>query len=146
MTWRHFQHYWPFVEGIPGGYFNIKMPSYQYRKSHCGDKTILGSSYLRNGISNTGKISFLYWVKALVTNGFPSQRASTVELWCFLWWYLNKLLNKQLSSWWFHVLWCFCHVTAIITTEQNGWQFSDIIIKCIPLNGNCYIRCVKDQK
>ena len=25
----------------PGGWFNIKMPSYQYRKSHHGDKTIL---------------------------------------------------------------------------------------------------------
>ena len=24
-----------------GGWFNIKMPSYQCRKSHCGDKTIL---------------------------------------------------------------------------------------------------------
>ena len=28
-----------------------KMPSYQYRKSYCGDKTILRPSYLHNGIS-----------------------------------------------------------------------------------------------
>ena len=28
----------------PGGWFNIKMSSYQYRKSHCGDKTIWRSS------------------------------------------------------------------------------------------------------
>ena len=37
------------------GRLNIKMSSYQYRNSHCGDKTILRSSYLHNGISYTGK-------------------------------------------------------------------------------------------
>ena len=36
--------------GGRGGGFNIKMSSYQYRKSHCGDKTILRPSYLYNGI------------------------------------------------------------------------------------------------
>ena len=41
------------------------MTSYQYRKSHCGDKTILRLSYLRNGISYAGKMIFLYWIKAL---------------------------------------------------------------------------------
>ena len=41
----------------PGLRFNIKMPSYQYRKSHCGNKTILRPSYLHNGISYT-----LSWV------------------------------------------------------------------------------------
>ena len=29
------------------------MSSYQYRKSHCGDKTVLWLSYLHNGISYT---------------------------------------------------------------------------------------------
>ena len=51
----------------PGPRFNIKMPSYQYRKSHCGDKTILRPSYLHNGISYTGKMTSLYWIRALVT-------------------------------------------------------------------------------
>ena len=50
----------------PGPRFNIKMTSYQYRKSHCGDKTILRPSYLHNGISYTGKTTSLYWIKALV--------------------------------------------------------------------------------
>ena len=36
--------------------------SYQYRKSHCGDKTVVRSSYLRNGISYTGKMSSRYWI------------------------------------------------------------------------------------
>ena len=48
----------------PGPRFNIKMPSYQYRKSHCGDKTVVRSSYLHNGISYTGKMTYLYWIRA----------------------------------------------------------------------------------
>ena len=42
------------------------MSSYQYRKSHCGDKTVVRSSYLHNGISYTGKMSSLYWIGALL--------------------------------------------------------------------------------
>ena len=44
----------------------IKMSSYQYRKSHCADKTILWPSSLHNGISNTGKMTSLYWIMPLV--------------------------------------------------------------------------------
>ena len=47
---------------------NIKMSSYQYRKSHCGDKTVVRSSYLHNGISNTSKMTSLYWIRAQVTH------------------------------------------------------------------------------
>ena len=53
----------------PGGRINIKMPSYQYRKSHCGDKTVVRSSYLHNGISYTGKMASLYWIGALGERG-----------------------------------------------------------------------------
>ena len=49
-----------------GPWFNIKMTSYHYRKSHCGDKTILRPSYLHNGISYTSKMASLYWIRALV--------------------------------------------------------------------------------
>ena len=49
----------------PGPRFNIKMTSYQYRKSHCGDKTAVRSSYLYNGISYTGKMTSLYWIRAV---------------------------------------------------------------------------------
>ena len=40
--------------------FNIKMSSYQYRKSHCGHKTFVKSSYLHSGISS------LYWINTQV--------------------------------------------------------------------------------
>ena len=46
----------------PGLWFSDKMPSYQYRKSHCGDKTVVRSSYLHNRISYTGKMASWYWI------------------------------------------------------------------------------------
>ena len=39
------------------------MTSYQYRKCHCGYKTILGQSYLQNGISITCKTTSLYRIR-----------------------------------------------------------------------------------
>ena len=46
---------WLWYYRIPEPWFNVKMLPHQYRKSHCGDKMILWSSYLHNGISYTGK-------------------------------------------------------------------------------------------
>ena len=43
------------------------MPSYQYRKSHCIDKTVVRSFYLHKDISYTGKMASLYWIAPLVT-------------------------------------------------------------------------------
>ena len=40
-----------------GPWLNLNMSSYQYRKSHCGDKTVVRPSYLHNGISYTGKMA-----------------------------------------------------------------------------------------
>ena len=54
--------YW---SGEPGPWFNIKMPFYQYRKSHSGDRTVVRSSYLHNGISYTGKMASSYWTSPL---------------------------------------------------------------------------------
>ena len=39
--------------------------SYQYRKSHCGDKTVVIPCYLHNGISYIHKTTSLYWIGAL---------------------------------------------------------------------------------
>ena len=38
----------------PGAWFNIKISSSLYRKSHCGDKTLVRSSCFHNEISYTG--------------------------------------------------------------------------------------------
>ena len=50
---------------ISGSWFYIKMSSYQYRKSHCGDKTVILLSYLHCEISYTGKKTSLYWMSLL---------------------------------------------------------------------------------
>ena len=51
---------------IPWALIKKNMSSYQYRKTHCGDTTILRPSYLQNGISFTGKTTYLYWIRALI--------------------------------------------------------------------------------
>ena len=50
--------------GRQGPDSNIKMTSFQYRKSHYGDKTVVKSSYLCSGISYTGKTTSLYRIRA----------------------------------------------------------------------------------
>ena len=42
------------------GWFNIKRSSYQSRKSHRGEKTVLP---LHNGFSYTGKMTSVYWIR-----------------------------------------------------------------------------------
>ena len=58
-SWRHCN-----ILKTPGPWFNIKMSSYQCRKSHGGDKAVGRSSYLHNGISYTVKTVYLYWIGA----------------------------------------------------------------------------------
>ena len=43
---------------IPRGLFNIKVPSFPYRKSNCWYKTILQPPYLHETISYIGKTTF----------------------------------------------------------------------------------------
>ena len=52
-----------------GPWFNIKVSSYRYMKSHSEDKTVVRSSYLHNGISCNGKMSSLYWIGAQTQSG-----------------------------------------------------------------------------
>ena len=51
--------------------------SYRYRKSHYGDKTVVRSSYLHNGISYTGKMTSSYWIRALfIFDTYPCSPAT----------------------------------------------------------------------
>ena len=52
-----------------GHWFNIKMSSYQNRKSHCGDKTVIRLSYLHCGISYTGKMASLLYPRPTKLEG-----------------------------------------------------------------------------
>ena len=83
----------------PGDWINIKMPSYQYRKSHCGDKTILRPSYLHNGLSYTGKMTSLYWIRALIfTRQLMGPRGYVSSL---PQWSLIKIADLFVDAWHF---------------------------------------------
>ena len=43
-------------------WLSIKMLSYQYRKSHCGDKVSVRSSDLHTGNSCAGKMTYFHWI------------------------------------------------------------------------------------
>ena len=75
-----------------GSRFNIKMTSYQYKKSHCGDKTILRPSYLHNGISYTRKMTSLYWIRALVI------------YWEYTWYGSVNPLDLNFAMRWYYVI------------------------------------------
>ena len=89
------------------------MSSYLYRKSHCGDKTVIRSSYLHNGISYTGKMTSLYWIRALVlwaevpfqykdclsqAQGFPYK--DKMVSWPSYLYIMNAYAGKIASSYW----------------------------------------------
>ena len=78
------------LEKPPGGWFNKKMPSYQHRKSHCRDKTILRPSYLHNGISYTGKMTSLYWIRAQMERLWRAATVKTSHL-CHLFMFCEPL-------------------------------------------------------
>ena len=88
------------MSATAGPWFNIKMTSYQYRKSHCGDKTIVRSSYLHNGISYTDKMSSLYWTSPQDAS-LPGARSRLKKLAPSLWYECVCLLFSYiLSCWW----------------------------------------------
>ena len=45
-----------------GGWFNMKVTSHQYRKSHCVDKIFLGPSDIHNEIFYTGNTASSCWI------------------------------------------------------------------------------------
>ena len=91
---------------ITGPWFNIKMSSYQYRKSHCGDKTVVRSSYLHNGISYTGKMTSLYWISP---QGTCTMRLLLLQIKARVWtvpFLIHFILKPESMSQTNEVLWC----------------------------------------
>ena len=108
----NFCSFWLLVVGVLPE--NIKMPSYQYKKSHCGDKMILWSSYVHNG--------FLIWVrwhlyiKSGPLNNLWPFWALTINMWgpsylSFTWstslllmpWLLASLGHQQQWYWLYRI-------------------------------------------
>ena len=78
-----------------GPWFNIKMSSYQYRKSHCGDKTVVRSSYLHNGISYTGKMSSLYWIGTQMVIPMICSEVTLKDMGEYILWFHQELYDKH---------------------------------------------------
>ena len=76
-TKRKYRNHLPWLTA--GSWFNIKMSSYQYRNSHCGDKTVVRSSYLHNGIFCSCKMSSLYWISAQVSRNLSDAKTNCWE-------------------------------------------------------------------
>ena len=69
---------------------------YQYRNSHCGDKTIQRPSYLHNEISYSGKTTISYWITAQAVIEKTNQWIDgTLEKQLFAW---NKIFDVKLST------------------------------------------------
>ena len=100
----------------PGPWFNIKM-SYQYKKSHFGDKTVVRSSYLHNRISYTGKMTYLYWISPEDPN--KAGRVPTPNLWMFYLCFHATLCRSDAIQYGFWDLVTFRDTASII--EANKW-------------------------
>ena len=124
--------YFCWMSNRPGPWFNIKMSSYQYRKSHCGDKTVVRSSYLHNGISYTGKMTSLYWFSPQKSaldllwlgNGLASNRC-----WAITW---NIEDPKHFTDWRIYVsrMSGSVFVTQLMQFSQVWVQLSRPLFKC----------------
>ena len=98
------------IEGKGAGpWFNIKMSSYQYTKSHCGDKTVVKSSFFHSGISYTGKMTSLYWFD-------PQVSIAILSLIC---WMLPRT-NKHVYILLFISEHWFVTSTGILSHEKQG--------------------------
>ena len=96
--WRHRNVHETQEDLYPVGWISIKMQSYQYRNSHCRDKTILRSSYLHIGISYTSKMVSWYWIRALQVSKFNQDTFSKCVFtvcWPLAW----NCLSKGLRLW-----------------------------------------------
>ena len=99
----------------PGGWFCIKMPSYQYRKSHCGDKTILRPSYLHNRFSYTGKMAFF------ILNQGPSvcEMLSILSI-TYLLWYLYFVIHGTRF---------LVYETQCLPLNRSSFDYGDVSIR-----------------
>ena len=98
------------------------MPSYQYRKCHCGDKTVVRLSYLHNGISYTGKMAYFYWISPLLCNIVLARMQLSRET-------VGKVLPRIFQVEWKKSTWKDSY--NALKLGLNGHQFADNTFQCI---------------
>ena len=117
----------------PGPWFSTKMLSYQYRKSRCGDKTVIRQPYLHSGISYNDKTPSFYWIKAQMMSIKMVDEIKRNHLYIK---YLNIHLKTMsaLSSEWNTAYWWYLHLAK----QQAGF----IILQSIPgllMTHHCHV-------
>ena len=134
---------------------DIKMSSYQYRKFHCGDKTVVRSSYLHNGISYTGKMTSLYWIRTLVIMKLVQLQAIVMltywqTLRNKLTWNLNQ--NTQFFFEEMHLKifikrWQLpCLVLSVLRYSKSGESFSEKLHpRCAACTNLTFLYCPNHQ-
>ena len=98
-----------------GPWFNIKMSSYQYRKSHCGDKTVVRSSYLHKGICYIGKMTSLYWIRSLI-HPFRRKHFCVSDLYGFQLFSPRQILAFTNRSY-------LCHLFSVRQGKRYFWEW-----------------------
>ena len=106
VEYVHWETSVEYIHWVTGGWFNIKMPSYQYRKSHCDEKTVARSSFLHNGISYTDKVTFY--------NESGHKCCSQENVSFHFWWWLHfNCWNTCIPK--FYYIYTYC------STLQRNW-------------------------
>ena len=100
----------------PGSWFNIMMSSYQCRKSHCGDKMFIISSYPHDGI--------LWSVLEHVYTVYPKKYAHGFVVLCFV--VVMQLFIMNSHEVFIHIhQGCFAGTGAIVKLPQCQWSKPD---------------------
>ena len=104
------------------------MTSYQYRKSYCGDKTILRPSYLHDGISCTGKMtprpSSWYQGSVAISTVYPKKYTHGLVVLCFVVVMQSFIMNSHEVFIHIHQG-CFAGTGAVVRLPQCQWSKPD---------------------
>ena len=105
--------------------FQYKDVTYQYRKSHHGDKTVTMSSYLHNGNSYTGKTASLYWIRPQVAYKYIWQHFSLPKS-CPIsgegtWILICLLIYSQIAA-------VTCNMLVVVVFVNKWWLISPVVI------------------
>ena len=109
--WGNHQHHFYFSSGL---WFNMMMLSYQYRKYHYGDKTVIRLSYLRNGIFYNGRVASLHGISPHSILNQPRTEIYQWEKWPYH--FQSKLTHLSLDK--------MAAISQMIFSDEFVWMKS----------------------
>ena len=140
IKWKHFPRYRPFVRGIhqspvnsphKGQWRGALMFSFIYAWTNgCVNNRSAGDLRRHRAQYDVTvkwrpllRLSWWYYPRwrhqmeafSAFTSGFPSKKASSAEVWCFLDVGQRKLLSKRSNGRWSATPWCSCDVSVMLS-------------------------------